>query len=225
VPTRKPSTAERKESTCFEPSCSNPVMKCLTGRAPLCEECKKVSKTTANQVQRDRRARLGPKPPRERECRRCLEMYWYTPKRGSNVGICSPCVPLYEAEQREERLERRRLRREAEPEPQKIKRNADNFRKKLIKAGLLAPDEVLDPSTLFCGICKSTDPGERNWAIDHDHSCCPKGSFCLSCVRGLLCNVCNLGLGMFNDNIATLLSAIDWIKAGGPCQDARLQPN
>jgi len=63
-----------------------------------------------------------------------------------------------------------------------------------------------------CGICGNEKPGgkDNQWAIDHDHKCCKKG--CRNCVRGLLCNACNMGLGMFKDNIDYLHAAIEWLK-------------
>lgn len=43
-------------------------------------------------------------------------------------------------------------------------------------------------------------------AIDHDHT--------TGKVRGLVCNACNKGLGMFEDNISRLEKAINYLKNG-----------
>lgn len=51
----------------------------------------------------------------------------------------------------------------------------------------------------FCQICGSTE----KLCIDHCHSS--------SKVRGLLCSKCNLGLGMFRDNIEYLAEAIKYL--------------
>ncbi len=48
--------------------------------------------------------------------------------------------------------------------------------------------------------------------VDHDHACCPTEPTCGYCTRGLLCNDCNLALGLFKDNIATLHRAIAYIE-------------
>jgi hypothetical protein len=55
-----------------------------------------------------------------------------------------------------------------------------------------------------CGICgkKSSKPLD----IDHSHR--------TGKVRGLLCNGCNSGIGLFDDNIDSIKNAIDWIKKG-----------
>jgi len=53
--------------------------------------------------------------------------------------------------------------------------------------------------------CKSCgcDFDIKRVCIDHDHE--------TGIVRGLLCNQCNSGLGMFKDNIYSLLKAIDYL--------------
>lgn len=64
-----------------------------------------------------------------------------------------------------------------------------------------------------CEICEEpVSEGKGNFAIDHDHSCCPGDKTCLSCVRGILCQPCNTGLGSFRDNLKTLQNAINYIR-------------
>lgn len=53
-----------------------------------------------------------------------------------------------------------------------------------------------------CAIC-GRKPKER-LVIDHSHSS--------GLVRGLLCNRCNLGLGLFEDDQKRLLAAIQYLK-------------
>lgn len=36
--------------------------------------------------------------------------------------------------------------------------------------------------------------------LEHDHRCCPKGSFCQYCIRGLSCPGCNYAVGHAYDN-------------------------
>lgn len=65
-----------------------------------------------------------------------------------------------------------------------------------------------------CAICtrEFEDGDKRSVHIDHDHQCCPAGSSCGECIRGLLCMNCNLLLGYAGDSIDILLIAIDYLN-------------
>lgn len=68
-----------------------------------------------------------------------------------------------------------------------------------------------------CAICGVTSNGERagkemSFCVDHDHSCCPGKKSCGKCVRGLLCNNCNFGIGSLRDSIPLLQSAINYLQ-------------
>lgn len=66
-----------------------------------------------------------------------------------------------------------------------------------------------------CAICGSTDPGRSrkgNFAVDHDHACCPGQNSCGRCVRGLLCSDCNQGIGFLKDDPKVIESALDYLS-------------
>ena len=80
---------------------------------------------------------------------------------------------------------------------------------------------ILDFELMFaaqgggCAICNSTDPRGHNWCVDHDHTCCPGPVTCGSCVRGILCDPCNNGLGRFQDSVEVLRSAAAYLEQCG----------
>lgn len=77
------------------------------------------------------------------------------------------------------------------------------------KYGLLAGEyrRLYNSQEGRCKICGTTEAHKRvkrRFAVDHCHK--------TGKVRGLLCNKCNVGLGMFEDNIESLISAISYLK-------------
>lgn len=66
----------------------------------------------------------------------------------------------------------------------------------------------------LCAICNSDIVlFDSKTHVDHDHSCCASGiKGCGSCVRGLLCDACNRGLGCFRDNIESLTRAVEYLE-------------
>jgi hypothetical protein len=58
-----------------------------------------------------------------------------------------------------------------------------------------------------CAICPATEPGRGNvnFCVDHDHK--------TGAVRGLLCSRCNVALGLMNDDMAQLKSALEYMQS------------
>ena len=72
----------------------------------------------------------------------------------------------------------------------------------------LSPYEfMLKNQSGVCAICEKKCSSGRALAIDHDHS--------TNKVRGLLCNRCNRGLGMFMDDPKLLSTAALYLKKYG----------
>lgn len=62
---------------------------------------------------------------------------------------------------------------------------------------------MLEEQSYVCAICGQTNKG-RKLVIDHDHY--------TGRVRGLLCHLCNSGLGMFLDDVRLLSHAIVYLE-------------
>jgi hypothetical protein len=72
--------------------------------------------------------------------------------------------------------------------------------------------EILRSQGDTCAICRSAEPkGRGYWHVDHEHA--------TGRVRGILCNGCNSGLGLFHESIGSLRAAVRylerWTKAIG----------
>jgi len=63
--------------------------------------------------------------------------------------------------------------------------------------------QMLEERSNICDICGELIEMETS-RVDHDHN---NGK-----VRGILCNSCNTGLGMFKDNLSNLYSAIEYLE-------------
>jgi hypothetical protein len=66
-------------------------------------------------------------------------------------------------------------------------------------------DEMLDAQGGCCALCGSDFPGGRGrFVVDHCHD--------TGRVRGLLCNLCNVGLGALRDSPQLLQKAIHYLR-------------
>jgi hypothetical protein len=64
-------------------------------------------------------------------------------------------------------------------------------------------DTLFESQGRRCAICRSSEPKDRNWHTDHDHS--------TGKVRGILCRNCNHILGLCCDNPKTLSKAAKYL--------------
>jgi len=78
-------------------------------------------------------------------------------------------------------------------------------------------DERLAAQGGVCAICRQPETHRHRGtgpvvalSIDHDHRCCPGTGSCGNCVRGLLCDRCNVG--RFPDDPALLRAAADYFE-------------
>ena len=87
--------------------------------------------------------------------------------------------------------------------------------KKLKRFGLSREryDAILAEQGGMCRIC-SAKPNGRLLAIDHCHS--------TNAIRGILCGVCNVGLGHFRDNSDLLMAAAKYLLEAKLVGDRRL---
>lgn len=74
-------------------------------------------------------------------------------------------------------------------------------------------DARLEAQGGLCAICARVPPVRRRPAVDHDRACCSGNKSCGSCVRALLCDGCNIGLGSFEDDPVRLRAAADYVES------------
>ncbi len=88
------------------------------------------------------------------------------------------------------------------------KRNPEKVRANSIKQQFgISLDEyenIFEKQDGVCAICREPEPRYKFLAVDHCHH---KGQ-----VRGLLCSKCNPGLGLFEDSIESLKSAVRYLE-------------
>lgn len=94
--------------------------------------------------------------------------------------------------------------------PQEQERNRRFKLKSLYDMTLEEYAAIYDAQGGVCAVC-ALPSDSKNMAVDHDHNCCPNKESCGKCIRGLLCQSCNNGLGRFRDNPETLRKAADYL--------------
>lgn len=107
---------------------------------------------------------------------------------------------------REANREQHRLRNlELYRDPERRARRAELRRLRV--HGLTTSEfaSLLNNQDNCCAICRCAFVHDQQRHVDHDHE--------TGKLRGILCAACNLGIGMFHDNPAVLLKAVDYLRS------------
>lgn len=144
--------------------------------------------------------KMGDEQEPAKTCNKCKqakphsEFYRLTRSRDGRLGHCKPC---------DNAIKKARC-------PKKIRKY------KLQQMYGVTEEWFAAQRAKGCAICGSLEPkGRQDFAVDHDHGCCPNASSCGECVRGVLCNPCNMALGGFKDDPDLLRRAADYVETGG----------
>lgn len=154
-------------------------------------------------------------------CRRCqVEQSTAEFRRSarSRDGLQSWCKSCHREYSRipEQRAKRNTYRNRWRRDNRKEMYNRDyrlKFRYGITEADF---DRLLAKQGGRCALCPRTVPGGRwnAWHVDHDHHHCPGRRGCGECVRGLLCNWCNVGIGMLGDDAHRIRAAASYVERG-----------
>lgn len=92
----------------------------------------------------------------------------------------------------------------------------DIYLKRNYQISLVEFNRLLENQNYSCACCGSQNPfslSGNNFVVDHCHK--------TSKIRGLLCNKCNQGLGLFGDNLDGITKAYEYLKQFEEINDFR----
>lgn len=161
-------------------------------------------------------------------CRICkivkpIDEYYKEPRNKSGyMSACKVCELARKAANNkkhkesdpEKWAERRReyVRRYKEKHPDRTA--AYDHKRNLRRKYGITPEHYADLLEAQGGKCAGclSEPTNKRFAVDHDHSCCPGQKTCGQCIRGLLCGNCNTALGLLRESEETIARLLDYIK-------------
>jgi hypothetical protein len=131
-----------------------------------------------------------------KKCTKCGEvkpLTEYDRHAGTKDGYHSNCKPCKHTAT--EKWRQKNLEKDAATKHDWFMNNKDKVHEYNIKRYGITPDDfdtIIIKQSGRCAICNNPMIGAKNCSIDHDHG--------TGIVRGLLCNHCNLVLGLCKDN-------------------------
>jgi len=124
---------------------------------------------------------------------------FYMQRTGHYTSYCNPCknasLRTYYANNKDKYRVYRREWTKANPLHVRLKRHGITVHEL---------SDLLDEQEGKCGICKVEFSDTVEYHIDHDHK--------TGRIRGLLCERCNVGIGMFGDDPVRLRRAVMFLN-------------
>ena len=167
---------------------------------PLVDAPRKPDPKYNNKLSKEERMAFWFDSKGNKRCSRCKKYKpttEYHKDKGGWGGLCYQCKECAITNSRKHH--RRRMK--TDPAYREAKKNshrkarwgmtAEEYEAKLIAQGNK------------CGICETTEP-KGGWHLDHDHT--------TGKIRKFLCNVCNRGLGYFQDDEEILMKAVNYLQ-------------
>ncbi len=172
------------------------------GLQAFCRKCLAEYQTSYRKI---RRNEPQEDPMKTKVCSRCGEgkpstLEHFSPDRQNRDGLsytCKKCCVI--AAQK---------KYYADPEQARARGRDWSFKKSLKKLGMTLEDfnNLLETQGGRCAICGTDSPHGRTdrFVVDHDHK--------TGLPRGLLCSVCNVAIGLLQDDPAILERATDYLR-------------
>lgn len=121
-------------------------------------------------------------------CRSCYQIWWLANRESPEAGA--------------RRRERQRVKAALSSTPASREAARCAWFRHKYGVSLVDKARMFDAQGGVCAVCREV---MAKVCVDHDHE--------TGAVRGLLCNGCNSGLGMFRDDTATMLRAVEYLNA------------
>jgi hypothetical protein len=183
------------------------------GKQNYCRKCSTAY--NKNRTTNFRQNKLYPKrnTPKEKQCRRCqivksAELFRKNVSMKDGLSSwCKECAVAYQKNRPDTTDYKARYDQD--------KTNGHIRRRRLARTFNITVeyyDALFELQGRRCAICRAEKSGnKKDWAVDHDHACCRGAKSCGKCIRGILCSLCNMGLGSLGDNAAVLFKAITYL--------------
>lgn len=191
----KPMTEFWKAKKIHEPTCKL----CRQNKRRKHDRQKRIDKGLKVHVTKEIREKL--KLEGKKYCPMCKKGRYYDEFENKFKPYCKECSIKY--------WENYSPERSAAKSRRSYMRNKDNQRNHTLKHlfGITLADynRMLKEQNFVCAVCEKTvEQNKKALSVDHCHV--------TGKVRALLCTTCNLGMGVFNDNIELLQKAIEYLQ-------------